>query len=250
MLFSKGVNMPLSEDMHSLTQSIIASQEARDLGLSAIRASAAGQRKAARAEIQACEQAHQTMAQALKGDLAKCHSDRAQAEGQRTAGFQCWIKQLSTEHQAMASSQKAHLAQCHNDRSQIEAQRHAQASAWLGGVATARYAAHADWLHMAETVRGIRARNTGCVAKAPTAPNTEEVSEEEAVTRVQVGQVTPEFSSLRGKAFEYLAGRPDGTRLTELEQAIGISRVQMARIMRSLMDEGKAEKRGQLYFAV
>lgn len=88
------------------------------------------------------------------------------------------------------------------------------------------------------------------VTKVPPASQAEEVSEAEAVTRVQVGQVTPEFSSLRSRAFEYLAGRPDGTRLTELEQAIVISRIQMARIVRSLMDEGKAEKRGQLYFAV
>lgn len=82
------------------------------------------------------------------------------------------------------------------------------------------------------------------VAEAPPA-----MAEEEAVAMAEVGEVTPELASLSERVFEYLANHPDGTRLIELEREFSMSRLQMARVVRNLMDEGKAEKRDLFYFA-
>ncbi len=59
-----------------------------------------------------------------------------------------------------------------------------------------------------------------------------------------------ELASLSSRVFEHLANHPDGTRLAELEQVFALSRVQMARVVKNLMNEGKAKKQDLLYFAI
>jgi hypothetical protein len=75
-------------------------------------------------------------------------------------------------------------------------------------------------------------------------PPTEEIAKGEAV------ETTPEAAALRDQVFEYLANHPDGTRLVELEQEFGAARIQMARLLKDLIDENKVEKRELLYFAI
>ena len=55
---------------------------------------------------------------------------------------------------------------------------------------------------------------------------------------------------LRDRVFAYLADHPDGTKLTELEEEFGLARIQIARIVRALIDDNKVEKRDLLYFAI
>lgn len=55
---------------------------------------------------------------------------------------------------------------------------------------------------------------------------------------------------LRDEVFAYLANHPDGTKLTELEEEFRLARIQIARILRVLMDNNKVEKRDLLYFAI
>ncbi len=57
-------------------------------------------------------------------------------------------------------------------------------------------------------------------------------------------------SELRDRVFAYLANHPNGTKLTELEEKFGVARIQMARVVRELMDSNKVEKREQFYFAI
>jgi hypothetical protein len=58
------------------------------------------------------------------------------------------------------------------------------------------------------------------------------------------------IDKLRERTFVYLADHPAGTRLAELEAEFGVSRIEMARVVRALMDDNKAEKRELLYFAI
>lgn len=81
-------------------------------------------------------------------------------------------------------------------------------------------------------------------------PPVEEVTEEEAIARVEAVEITPEIVTLRDRVFEYLANHPDRTRMVELEREFGLPRIQMARILRNLIDENKVEKRDLLYFAI
>jgi len=58
------------------------------------------------------------------------------------------------------------------------------------------------------------------------------------------------IGGLRDRVFAYLANHTNGTKLTELEEEFGIARIEMARVVRELMDDNKVEKREQLYFAI
>ena len=60
----------------------------------------------------------------------------------------------------------------------------------------------------------------------------------------------PPVGALRDRVFAYLADHPDGTKLVELEVEFGVSRIEMARVLRNLMDNNKVEKRELLYFAI
>ena len=63
-------------------------------------------------------------------------------------------------------------------------------------------------------------------------------------------KVAPPVGALRDRVFAYLADHPDGTKLVELEVEFGVSRIEMARVLRNLMDNNKVEKRELLYFAI
>jgi len=55
---------------------------------------------------------------------------------------------------------------------------------------------------------------------------------------------------LRDSVFAYLADHPDGTKLVELEEEFGLARIQMAKVIRGLIDDNKVEKRELFYFAI
>ncbi len=63
-------------------------------------------------------------------------------------------------------------------------------------------------------------------------------------------KVAPPVGALRDRVFAYLADHPDGTKLAEMETEFGVSRIEMARVVRALMDNNKVEKRELLYFAI
>jgi len=100
--------------------------------------------------------------------------------------------------------------------------------------AGARY----EWQKMTATIRSKR----GGVAVAVKRPIEETV---EGAT-----EITPDTAVLREQVFEYLANHLDGTKLVELAEEFGVARIQMAKVVRSLIDGNKVEKRNLLYFAV
>jgi len=72
----------------------------------------------------------------------------------------------------------------------------------------------------------------------------EEMPPEEAVAEaVPAGE-------LRDRVFSYLADHPDGAKLVEIEEALGIARIRVANVIRELIDDNKVEKREMLYFAI
>jgi hypothetical protein len=107
--------------------------------------------------------------------------------------------------------------------------------------------ASAAWQGFASTMQQKRAG----VKVAPKVEEAKvEVSEEEAVARAEPIELTPEITEVQHRVFEYLADHPDGTRMVELEREFGIARIQMARILKGLMDDNKVAKRDLLYFAI
>jgi len=56
-------------------------------------------------------------------------------------------------------------------------------------------------------------------------------------------------ATLRDVIFTYLAEHPDGAKLAQMEQDLGMARIKLAQPMQGLIDGKKVQKRGLLYFA-
>jgi hypothetical protein len=55
---------------------------------------------------------------------------------------------------------------------------------------------------------------------------------------------------LGDKVFAYLADHPDGAKLVDMEREFGLTRIEMAKVVRALIDGNLVEKRDLLYFAI
>ena len=54
---------------------------------------------------------------------------------------------------------------------------------------------------------------------------------------------------IRERVLAYLVEHPEGLRLADLEEYFGMARIQMARMLRKMIDENKVRKEDLLYFA-
>jgi phenylpyruvate tautomerase PptA (4-oxalocrotonate tautomerase family) len=192
------------------------------------------------------------MSKQLKADLANGIADRKHDVGAMRRGFDAELKELNRTRGAVSKQLKADLAKSVADhKSDVGAMRRGF-DAELKEVRSALAGAHDEWQKMTATMQAKRAMLTVEV-KPPEAvalPPFEEVTEEEAVARAEVAEVIPEVAAIQDRVFEYLANHPDGTRLVELEREFGLARIQMARVLKSLMNENKVGKQGSLYFAI
>ena len=163
--------------------------------------------------------------------------DLAQGDAERYSEVSAMLKEFDEAHAHMSRELKAVLATAEAER---------RTEVW--GVAAPPKAG----LATAEAERRTEvwgAADPPNVEVAPL-PLVEELPEEEAVARAEPVEVTPEATAGRDQIFEYLANHPDGMRMVELEEEFGLSRIQMARILKSLTDDNKVEKRDMIYFAI
>lgn len=202
--------------------------------------------------LKGADRAHNAMTRQLRAGLAQ-----GQANLKNNVSAQ--VQDLDRSHNAMAQRQREDLERGPAGLIRGERLRKSEVKTWLEDVAAIRAGARAAWGDLVATMMAKRA-DAVAVAEAPpqVAPPPPIVrgvapaitTEEDAVERVVVGEVTTEFASLTDRVFVYLANHPDGTRLAELEREIGLSRFQAARAVRHLIDEGKTEKRHFCYFAI
>lgn len=261
--------MPTREQMHSLAQEIIHSYEDRVAEIGQLQ-------NTVETELQELFGSRAAMAQELRADLAKGVADRAAAVGTE-------LRNLNHAHSAMSRQMKAALAkgvtdrqrdvggllrdfdQAHNtmgrETKAALAKGVADRQHDVGGllrrfdrdlkaVRTALAGGQAEWRKLTATMQGNRAKLVAH-AKPPPAripPSAKAVLEAEAGAGPI--EMTPETSVLRGRVFEYLANHPDGAKMTVLEEEFGTARIQMARMLKSLMDDNKVDKRDLLYFAI
>ena len=189
---------------------------------------------------------HEEMSTRLKADLAKVGPELTQAETGRAKQAQIEINERVTSVRELLD--------------EFKTERDKTATAWQGLVnvmqAKRGMAAPAvelapkvppvaepakeEVLAEAESVEMVKAET-----EASGAPDEEEaVAEGESVERV------PGMIDLSDHVIAYLADHPDGTRMTGLEEEFGVARIQIAKLLKELMGENKAEKRDMLYFAI
>ena len=147
-----------------------------------------------------------------------------------------FLIQTGSELKDMSTRLKADLAREETDRvkqAQIMIRERVTAvDELLGEVKAERGKAAAAWLELANVMQAEPAKKEAMAKAEP------------------VEMATPETTALNDQVFAYLADHPDGTRMTELEEEFGVARIKMARLLKELMDENKAEKRDMLYFAI
>ena len=275
--------MPTREAMRSLTDEITGSYETRIADVAQIRNGTHAQLKelhqghtdltaSVSAQLKGYDQAHAAMSRELRADLAKVAPDLRQTEAQRERESQQEIAQRKSDvnaqlkgydqaHAAMSRQQRADLAKGHADlRTSGSAllqelhQGHTDltnsVNTQLKGYQDEQAGAREEWRRMAATMAAKRTGTTAVAERpAPTAAPAEEAAEEGTEEGdAKSGELGN--GDLVDQVFAHLAEHPDGTRLTALESEFGVSRFEMARLVRELTDGGKVEKRDFLYFTM
>ena len=207
-------------------------------------------------QLKELDAAHAAMAKDLRAELAR-------SGAARKAAVSTQLKELDAAHAAMSREMRAELAGGHQAMAEGERERQGEAREFMGELGKAvaevgkavaegkaatqsllrdfgevQAGARYEWQKMTATIRSKR----GGVAVA-----VKRLIEE---TVEGAAEITPDTAVLREQVFEYLASHPDGTRLVELAEEFGVARIQMAKVVRSLIDGNKAEKRNLFYFAV
>jgi hypothetical protein len=214
--------------------------------LSDLAEASAKSRDETQASLKNLASARRVMASHLKKDLA-------QGQARLRASVSTQLEELDQARKAMAQGQRDDLAQA-------DAQRRPEVLNWLGGLTADRLAAGQEWRQMATAVQKRRAGVITTEAPAPkarkaraamkTPPVKEAIEEEEEEEDgAEAREATPEPGALQDRVFGYLADHPDGVRLVAIEQEFRLNRLESNRVVRFLIEEGKAEKQGRVYFA-
>ncbi|HLC29984.1 MAG TPA: hypothetical protein VJM51_04310 [Dehalococcoidia bacterium] len=164
-------------------------------------------------------------------------AELAQTAAQRRTGVIGWLRAAARGRKAQAQQVQTSLRQGRADLAEMDGQRRAGVAAWLLNVTRVHASAQREWQKLA---RGMHPRSTNGAAPAV---------ETSTGQPKAVGEATHELTALAGGVFQYLADRPDGAPLVEIEKEIQLDRFGAVRALKRLMDDGKAEKRGRLYFA-
>ena len=168
--------------------------------------------------------AHAAMSTHLKGELARTKSELAREGTERLEQAQ------TTARERLATIQE----------------RVATVGELLGEFQAERQKAAAAWQQLGSIMQGKRGMTAPAAKADPEAPSVEEGP----TTAPEPADTAPATTDLSEMVLAFVAGRPDGARMTELEAEFGVARIQMARVLKGLMAEEKVEKRDMLYFAV
>ncbi|MBI4302632.1 MAG: hypothetical protein HY664_08495 [Chloroflexi bacterium] len=221
--------MPTREEIQSLAQGIISSYENRIGDMKQLR-------ETVKLGLKDFQNSRVAIGRELRAELTKNTTDLKQEVSTQLSSF-------NNAHAAMSKEMKAELAKgvadLHRDVMAILKGFDTELRETGTELAEGRQA----WRELAATMHAKRGRPI-IEAKPPTAapPVIEALGEEM--------NVSPEITALQNRVFVYLAHHPEGTRMAELEQEFGLARIQMARLIRNLIDENKIEKRDFLYFPI
>jgi len=241
--------MTTREEMISLAEDIVGSYADRIAGIAELR-------ETVKMDLRGFQDSRTAMAKELRTELTK-------SVGDRKVAISAQLKELDAAHAAMSREMRAELTKGRQALAKGESERQSEAREFIGElgrtVAEGKAATQAQLKQLAEVQAGARdewqiltatmqAQRVGAMVdleppEAVAVP-AKEIAEEEAA------EITPETTTLRDRVFKYLANHPDGTKMTELEQEFGVARIQMARLLKDLLDENKVENRELHYFAI
>ena len=195
---------------------------------------------------------HEAMKKETKADLAKGVAERKHEVDALLKDVDGMLKGFTQNHNAMTKQMKRDLAKGTAERKRNVDVLFKGFDVKLNEVRTALDGGRDEWQRMATTLQSKRGAAVADVKlpKAAPAPASSKQVAKKAVARAGAAELPPGLAAFRDRVFEYLANHPDGTRLVQLEQKFGMARIQMAKIVKSLIGKNKVEKRDSLYFAI
>lgn len=230
--------MTTREEMRGLAEDIIVSCADRMATIGELRETVKLDQRELRTHLEELRDSRRAMTRQVRVDLSRDAANRKHEVGGMLNGFG---QALAT----MGKEMRADLAKELTDRKrEVSIIKHDVAILLRGfgaGLTTLRSelaGGRDEWQKMTATMHSKR----GGVAFAAK-PFIKDIAEGTA-------EITPELADIRDRVFEYLANHPDGTKMTELEQAFGLARVQMAKLLKNLMAENKVRKQDLLYLAI
>jgi len=226
------------------------------------------------------EKEHQDMSAELRAELGKNLAERVEYTRTLLNGFQKRLSEISKENQKMAQKLRKDLA---NGETERLSDYHAimkgihvsikgirkevkdiqkYTGGMLGDLLQNRVDAAASWSKMQDEMSQIR--KTGVVKPVKQTVKKAEKKEvkvvvapeviKEVVKAVPVKEkpvVAPapkEPMTLEAKVLDYINKHPKGTRISEMEDPLGVSRMKLGYTAKTLLDAGKVQKIDNIYF--
>lgn len=241
-----------------------AMSEAEQAALAAARAERQAQVAAIQADAQATVQRiageREAMAETLNSDLAESRAQREATVAGLLAEFQAMVERIAVDNRNAAEELRSFLSKDNAERNAavteimagISADRQAmsqaqvarlndfkgalvaEVNATIGGFAKDRIALNESLREMGDVWREYAAAMRGQTAPQSVAP-TEPVAEVEEPEVSDSGDVERDI-------LDYLATKPEGAKLVEMEPVFGLSRPVIGRQLRMLVDAGKVVK--------
>lgn len=239
--------------------------EAEQAVLAAVRSEREAQVVAIQADAQATVQRmageRQAMAETLNESLAESRAQRQATVSSLLAEFQAMLERIAAENRNAAEELRTFLSKDSAERHQFVAEMMAgissdrqemadalaarlgdfkgalstEVTATIAGFATERVALNESLREMGEVWREYAAAIRGQTAAAPTSPAAPLVEEEAEPEANDSGDLESEI-------LEFLATKPEGAKLVEMESVFGLSRPVLGRQLRFLVDAGKVLK--------
>ena len=203
--------MGLSHAMGNLVDDIRSSAESRGVKISEMKSNAHNLLERFHLE-------RQDMISALKEKFSSDRADRMEATQQFMSDVRSFMSDISAECQDMARSLRERLSS--DDAARREAIQHL-----MGGLASDHWEAQEIW----------RRGSAGMVEEVAPQPAAEEEAVEESV-----------FSSADG-VLEVIAKRPEGIRLVDIGNELGVDWRGLIGAVKTLVDENRIDKIDNLY---
>ena len=221
-----------------------------------MRREVAARHASVKSQLNSLAAAQKKMGDQLRTNLSKSEEERmAQARAldkelkkklsELRTSVSAELKVFGVAHKDMSDQLRSKLIK---DFANLKSSVHAQ----VGELAAVRVGGVKEWIATEKTMQSKRRVKGGSTKSAPAAVAAkprEAVSAEKEEAGAEVAEAIPEIAALGDRVLQYLTNHSDGTRLVDLEQEFGLSRIQMVRVVRNLMDQDKVVKRDILYFA-
>lgn len=238
--------------------------------------------------IEGIQKGHKEMADKLKADLAKGEEERLKGEEERLKDFKTMmadiqkavkeietyvknkLKEFSDAHADMSEELKKELAKYVNDlvnttkelmgnnkklMGNIQArqkERNAEVADLLEAFKTEREKMAANWQALTANWQALTAKmakKRGIKPEVEVEVKVRPVEEvvEEVVEEAKEEEVPPEIS-LEERVLDFIERHPEGVRVGNMEEPLGVTKLRLGKIAKSLLNEGKVRKEDNLYF--